>query len=186
MNKDKFEAGTIWITGISASGKSTLGSSLVQSLKDYGLEEIIFLDGEDIRKRLEQEGKYFGHSNKDRSCIFSEIADLAINYNRKGYVCIVSAIAHVKKEREAVRQKVKNYMEVYLECSVEACAKRDYKGNYEKAYAGLMDNFIGVNEPFQISDNTELIINTEKNDIENCGNILFRETIKYLFNGKEI
>ena len=73
-------------------------------------------------------------------------------------------------------------MEVYLECPVQICAQRDYKGNYEKAYKGLYDSFIGVTEPYQMSANVDLILRTGENSIEECSNILFDCVTKFLTN----
>ena len=173
-------AETIFITGISASGKSTLGKHLKEDLREIGIENVKLLDGEAIRELLAKDGKHFGYSTDERNRLAIEIARIALEYNREGIVAIICAICHVKKIRDEMREIIKNVMEVYLDCSVEACAKRDYKNNYEKAFKGLYDNFVGATEPYQVSDRVELVLHTDNNTIEECADILFKKVKDFL------
>ena len=124
---------------------------------------------------LAERGKRFGYTTDERNKFAIELAEMALEYNRKGFISIICAICHVKRVREEMRAIIKNIMEVYLDCPVDVCAKRDYKSNYVKALKGLCDNFVGVTEPYQISDHAELVLHTGKNTIEECSSILFKK-----------
>ena len=174
--------GTIFITGISASGKSTLGRRLFDDLINNGYKKVKLVDGEEIRKQL---GKHYGYTNEDRHAVSMEIAKIASDYNKKMYICIVCAISHLRHTRAKVREKIGNFMEIYLDCPVEVCAKRDYKGNYKRALAGKLDNFIGVTEPYELSDNPELVINTARQSIEKCSSLLLEKSLNF-FNMKAV
>jgi adenylylsulfate kinase-like enzyme len=174
--------GTIFITGISASGKSTLGKRLREMLVSSGVENVKLLDGEGIRQRLSQEGKQYGYTLQGRSKLALEIARMALESNRQGFICIICSICHVKATREKMRKIVGHLMEVHLNCAVSVCAQRDYKGNYAKAFQGLYEDFIGVTEPYQESDSVELVLNTDRYTIEECSRALFDTALTFLQN----
>ena len=176
--------GTIFITGLSASGKSTLGAQLRDNLVNQGIKNVRLLDGDEIRRELARKGKEFGYSIQERHRVSIEIAYMALNYNRQGIICIVSSICHVKTIREEMRSIVGNIIEVYLNCPVHMCAARDYKGNYEKAFKGLLENFIGVDEPYQESDFVELVLHTGRDNIDDCSKVLLDTTITFLKSGQ--
>ena len=176
----KRKTGTIFITGISASGKSTLGRRLFEKMKEKSIENVRLIDGEEVRAELEKRGVHCGYDNKGRTKAALEMAKICHEYNEQGFICILCSICHRTKLRDEMRGKIKNVMEVYLECPVKICAQRDYKGNYEKAYKGLYVSFIGVTEPYQMSANVDLILHTGENSIEGCSNILFDSVTKYL------
>ena len=125
-------------------------------------------------------GKEYGYSTEDRNAVLRETARFALERNKLGYVCIVCTIAHVRTTRERIRERIGNFMEVYLDCPVEVCAERDNKGQYSKAFAGLSDNFVGVTEPYQRSDDVELTLDTYRASIEECSAILLRKTLSFL------
>ena len=91
----------------------------------------------------------------------------------------------MRAEREEIRRIMGNIMEVYLDCPVNICAERDYKGHYAKAFKGLYDNFIGVTEPYQISDHVELVLYTGRDTINDCADILLEKTKKFLMIEKD-
>lgn len=180
MNNNSVQAGTIFITGISASGKSTMGKRLRDNMVKNGINNVMLLDGEDIRGQLEKRGKHYGYSDDDRTTVALQIARLALEYNQKGIICIICSICHIRKIREEMRSIIENVMEVHLDCSVDICAKRDYKGNYSKAFRGLYDNFVGVTEPYQESGHVELNLHTGIDSIEECSRILFEAVSLFL------
>ena len=184
MKNKKSNLGTIFITGISASGKTTLGKRLLNDLIESGFKNLKLLDGEETRTLFETRGLHFGYSVEDRDAHTREIAKLVFEYNAKGIICIVCAIAPSKKSREEMRQQVGSLMEVYLECPVEVCAKRDYKGHYSKAFKGLYKTFIGVTDPYEISDHPQLVLKTHKMDVKLCSETLLKKSLDYLKNGK--
>lgn len=180
--KNEFTSGTIFITGISASGKSTLGKCLRDDLLLDGFKKVELIDGEEFRERLRASGKEYGYSTEDRNAVLNETTSFAIERNNLGYVCIVCTIAHVRSTRERIRKRIGNFMEVYLDCPVEACAERDQKGQYSKAFAGLSNNFVGVTEPYQRSDDVELILDTYREGVEDCSALLLNMTLSFLRN----
>ena len=167
--------GTIWITGLSASGKTTLGQRLQEDLLSRGIEEVVLLDGEVIRERI----KSFGYSPEKRNEVVFKVAELALEYNRQGKIVVVAAITHQRETRANVRKYLDRYMEAYLKCPVEVCAARDYKGNYQKAFSGELDNFVGVTFPYEESD-PELVLDTYKKSIEECSKELLSHTLDFI------
>jgi adenylylsulfate kinase len=180
VDKGEGKARTILITGISASGKTTLGIGLKEALLGDGIGNVKLLDGEDVREELKKRGKNFGRSTKERNKVAMEIAGMALEYNKAGMVCVISSICHKRETRKQMRSLIGNVMEVYLECSVDVCARRDHKDNYTKAFRGQYDTFIGVTEPYEVSDNAELILYTGKNTIDECLSVLFKKTKIFL------
>ncbi len=176
--------GTIFITGVSASGKSTLGVQLRDSLVNQNIKNVKLLDGDEIRMKLTQRGKEFGYTLQERNRLAIEIAHMALDYNRQGIICVVSSICHVKKIRKKMRSIVGNIIEVYLNCPIHICAARDYKGNYEKAFKGLHKDFIGVTEPYQVSDSVELVLHTGRDSIDDCSKVLFDTMMTFLQSGQ--
>lgn len=176
MKQNQLGTGMIHLTGISASGKTTLGKGLYASLKEAGFDNIKLLDGEDLRARLGERGDRIGYSRYERVRYSFKIMELVGEYNRNGYLCIVCAIIHVKTVRQRIRERIGNYMEVFLDCPVDVCAARDKKDNYRKAYERKYDDFVGVTEPYQRTQHPELILNTDKMGTDECLRLL-RESI---------
>ncbi len=174
------KTGTFFITGISASGKTTLGKSLREMLVRSGIENVKLLDGEEIRQALAKDGKRYGYTLQERNKFALEIARMALEYNRQGLICIICSICHVKTTREKIREIVGCLMEVHLSCPVKVCAQRDYKGNYAKAFQGEYENFIGVTEPYQESDSVELVLYTGRDTIKECSRILYNAAVAFL------
>ena len=172
--------GTILITGISASGKSTMGSLLEDGLKRRGISNVKLIDGEFVRDVLAQQGKHFGFSTEERNHLSIECAKIALDFNLEGDISIICAIAHVKKKREKMREILGHMFEVYLDCSVEACVKRDYKGHYKKALNGEYGNFTGVTHPYEKSEHPDLVLNTEECSAEECSQKLLKAVLKFL------
>jgi len=146
-------------------------------LTKQGYTNIIFLDGEELRKRLDRK---YGYTPSERFAVFENIIRVVNECHDEGNAVIVSTISHKKVMREIAREKCKNFIEVFLDCPAEICAKRDYKDNYRKAYAGNLDNFIGVTEPYEKSDNPDLIINTALLNAEECEKKLYKKVIDSL------
>ncbi|RKZ51202.1 MAG: adenylyl-sulfate kinase [Candidatus Parabeggiatoa sp. nov. 3] len=169
--------GTIWITGITASGKTTLGSRLYSDLLDLGCRNLEFLDGDELRKRI---GSKYGHSLEDRFNVLEQIVALAKKLSGEGKIIIVSTVSHKRAMREFARKELKNFIEVYLECRPEICAKRDYKGVYEKAKRGEGELFVGVTEDYELSDAPDLLIHTSNKTPEKCSKELLNYVLDHL------
>ena len=169
--------GTIWITGLSASGKTTLGEYLRCNLQKKGIENVKLLDGEELRKNFD---RIYGHSLEERYAVVSKIIKIAHECNQKGSISIVCTISHKKEMREMARQEIRHFMEVYLKCPVEVCARRDYKGNYKKAFQGEGEYFAGITEPYEKSENPELVLDTASKSINECSAILLNRVLEFL------
>jgi adenylylsulfate kinase len=179
MKKHSFIPGTIWITGLTASGKTTLGKHLYDNLLQIGIDNVEFFDGEQLRKHLDRK---YGYSLEERFAVLENIIEIASKCNDRGKISIVSTISHKRKMRELARKRIAHFMEVYLECPVAICAQRDYKGHYKKAFAGEYEMFVGVTDPYELSERVELILDTASIPVEHSSQILFDQALKFLVN----
>ncbi|MBT6230319.1 MAG: adenylyl-sulfate kinase, partial [Candidatus Scalindua sp.] len=177
MINQKLIPGTIWITGVSASGKSTLGEGLSRDLKSIAVNDVKFLDGEAIREEF---GDTYGYGTSDRNAILDKTIQMARKYNENGTIVIVSTISHKRAIRQKARDTITNFMEVFLDCPLDICIERDYKGHYQKALNGEYENFIGITESYEISESPELVINTKSLTIVESHEILLRNVISFL------
>ena len=169
---------TIWFTGLSASGKSTLSQRLYDDLTDLGIKNILLLDGEAIRERMNN--YYFDNNSREKIGIIK--AEIALEENKKGNIVLISGIASKRKWRMDIRNIIGKYYEVYLQCNVETCASRDYKGHYRKAFSGEYKNFIGVTEDYEEHEYVDFKLNTGENDIEYCSELIFSNVKNFLLN----
>src|SRR3989440_7829776 len=155
---------TVWMTGLSASGKSTIACILEQMLL-HKKKHAYRLDGDNIRHGL---NKNLGFSAEDRAENIRRIGEVAKLFTDAGVIAITSFISPYKKDRDAVRAGMKQgeFIEVYVNVSLEAAEKRDPKGLYKKARAALAagkgTGFTGVDDPYEAPDKAEMVIETEK------------------------
>jgi len=177
LNSYSFDPGTIWITGITASGKTTLGQLLYEQLSGKGVSPLEFLDGDELRKSLY---KTYGYSLEEREILLGKIVEIANEKNENGITVIVSTVSHKKTMREYARSQISHFMEVYLDCDPETCEVRDYKGLYQLAKSGEYNLFPGVTEAYELSNSPELTLKTDHLTIEECVWILNREVALFL------
>jgi adenylylsulfate kinase len=155
---------TVWMTGLSASGKSTIAVIVEQILLQRG-KHAYRLDGDNIRHGL---NKNLGFSAEDRAENIRRIGEVARLFTDAGVIAVASFISPYKKDRDAVRAAMKpgEFVEVYIQCSVEGAEKRDPKGLYKKARAALAAGkgmgFTGIDDPYEAPGNPEITIETEK------------------------
>jgi len=151
---------TVWMTGLSASGKSTIAVILEQMLL-HKKKHAYRLDGDNIRMGL---NKNLGFSAEDRAENIRRIGEVAKLFTDAGVIAITSFISPYKKDRDAVRAQNKpgEFIEVYVNVSLEAAEKRDPKGLYKKARAGQIKGFTGIDDPYEAPENAEIVIDTEK------------------------
>jgi adenylylsulfate kinase len=154
----------IWLTGLSASGKTTLARSLENSLLARGLK-VQVLDGDVIRTNL-CEG--LGFSRTDREINLRRIAFVAGLLVHHGIVVVVSAITPFQSIRAEARRKIGEFVEVYLNCPLEICIQRDPKGLYRKALAGQIHNFTGIDDPYETPQHPEIEVKTHEENPESC------------------
>lgn len=150
---------TVWMTGLSASGKSTIACILEQMLL-HQKKHAYRLDGDNIRMGL---NKNLGFSAEDRAENIRRIGEVAKLFSDAGVIAITSFISPYRKDRDAVRASVKpgEFIEVYVNVSLETAEKRDPKGLYKKARAGQLKGFTGIDDPYEAPEKPEIVIETE-------------------------
>src|SRR5215218_985076 len=150
---------TVWMTGLSASGKSTIAVILEQMLL-HKKKHAYRLDGDNIRMGL---NKNLAFSAEDRAENIRRIGEVAKLFTDAGVIAITSFISPYKKDRDAVRASMKpeEFVEVYVKVSLEAAEKRDPKGLYKKARSGELKGFTGIDDPYEEPEKPEILIDTE-------------------------
>ena len=150
---------TVWMTGLSASGKSTIAVILEQLLL-HQKKHAYRLDGDNIRHGL---NKNLGFSAEDRTENIRRIGEVAKLFTDAGVIAITSFISPYKKDRDAVRASMKagEFIEVYINVSLAGAEQRDPKGLYKKARAGQLKGFTGIDDPYEEPQNPEIVIDTE-------------------------
>ena len=165
MNKGDSENGgginergvTIWFTGLSGAGKTTIAEKLVQVLRDRG-RKVEMLDGDVIRTNL---SKGLGFSKEDRDINIRRIGFVCNLLARNGVVAIASAISPYRAVRDEIRATHSDFVEVYVRCSIEKLTERDVKGLYAKALSGEIKNFTGISDPYEEPLNPEALLDSE-------------------------
>ena len=147
---------TVWFTGLSGAGKSTLAEMLFHELRRRELR-VEILDGDVVRTNL---SKGLGFSREDRDTNILRIGFVANLLTRNGVATIVSAVSPYRDARNECRSQIKDFIEVYVHATVDECAKRDVKGLYEKARAGKIKGFTGVDDPYEEPQSPEIFIDT--------------------------
>jgi adenylyl-sulfate kinase len=167
---------TIWLTGLSACGKTTLGRRLADSLRERGVVKLDFLDGDELRKRFD---RTYGHSLEDRFAVLQRIVEIARESNEAGNIAIVATVSHKRRMREIARENIDAFMEVYLKCPPEVCTRRDYKGVYRAA--ALEHEYIaGVTEPYEVSAAPELVLDTASRTVDECSAALLESVLQFV------
>ena len=165
-HKHKHNSFVVWFTGLSGSGKSTLANLLEQHLFAQGIQTYI-LDGDNIRTGL---NKDLDFSETDRIENIRRIAEVAKLFTDAGIVVLTAFISPFAKDREFAKTLIgsENFLEVYVDCPLEVCETRDVKGLYQKARAGSINNFTGIDSPFEIPQRPDITISTSLDSLENC------------------
>ena len=160
----------VWLTGLSGSGKSTIADHLEQYLFKKGIHTAN-LDGDVLRTGL---NKDLGFSEEDRSENIRRIAEISKILSDNGLVVIAAFVSPFSKDRNLVKNTVgeNNFIEIFVQTSIEECERRDVKGLYSKARKGELKNFTGIDSPYENPINPDLIIDTEKTSIEDSVQLL--------------
>lgn len=155
---------TIWLTGLSAAGKSTLAFALERELIKYGHPSYV-LDGDNVRHGLNSN---LGFSSKDRAENIRRIAEVARLMNDAGLIVISAFISPYRSDRKIAKEIIgaDYFREIYVSTSLEVCESRDPKGLYQKARAGKVTEFTGVSSPYEPPENPDLIIDTAQLSLE--------------------
>jgi len=167
---------TVWLTGLSGSGKSTIAVELEHALIENKYHAYI-LDGDNIRHGL---NKNLGFSPEDRSENIRRIGEVAKLFTDANIITIAAFISPYRADRDAVRKLLKDgkFIEVYVKCSVEVCEERDTKGLYKKARAGEVKDFTGISAPYEEPHNPELTIDSSNLSVEESTRTIFNYLVE--------
>ena len=153
---------TLWFTGLSGAGKSTLSNLLAEELRGRGLN-VEILDGDEVRTNL---SKGLGFSKEDRDTNIKRIGYVCKLLTRNGVIAISAAISPYREVRDYNREQIGNFVEVYVECSIEELTRRDVKGLYKKALAGEIKNFTGISDPYEAPLKPEIAVNSGTQSVQ--------------------
>lgn len=161
---------TLWFTGLPCSGKSVLADSVAEELKKKGMK-VERLDGDIVRKSLTKD---LGFSEEDRNRNIERVTFVAKLLTRNGVAVLASFVSPYNKIRDYSRKEIGDYILVYVKCSLEECENRDVKGMYAKARTGEIKDFTGINHPFEEPNTADVIVETDKQTIEESKNIVLK------------
>jgi adenylyl-sulfate kinase len=169
---------TLWFTGMSGAGKTTLARAVEAILRDRGLK-VEVLDGDVVRTNL---SKGLGFSKEDRDINIKRIGFVCKLLTRNGVAAIGSAISPYRAVRDSIREDIGRFVEVYCSCPLEVLVERDVKGLYKKALAGEIENFTGVSDPYEEPLSAEVVVQTDSESLEeSVGKILAKlEELGYI------
>ena len=159
---------TVFFTGLSGSGKSTIANALMVKLMEMGGRPVTLLDGDLVRKHLSSE---LGFSKEHRDLNIRRIGYVASEITKNGGIAICAPIAPYAATRQAVREDIEafgTFLEIHIATSLEECERRDRKGLYKLAREGKIKEFTGISDPYDIPENPEIRIDTEHTDVDNC------------------
>jgi adenylylsulfate kinase len=162
---------TLWFTGLSGAGKTTIAHLVGPELEARG-EVVEYLDGDTVRTRL---SKGLGFSREDRDTNIERIGWVASRLTRHGAAVLAAAISPYSETRQKARAMVEQFgpfVEVFVHASVDECARRDVKGLYAKAFAGEIKGFTGVDDPYEVPEDAELVLITEEHSPEDSAAIV--------------
>ena len=153
----------MYMVGRSGSGKTTIANALEEELRKKGMQQLQVIDGDVIRQQF---GDIFGYTYEERmKC--NRAVRVVVKYLLDNHISVILAqVASYEDMRKKVRETFSNeYIEVYVKCSYEECARRDVKGYYKKQQNGEMENLNGANDTYEIRQNSDMIIDTEKETV---------------------
>jgi len=154
----------LWFTGLSGSGKSTLAHVLEEKLFNKGCKTLV-LDGDNVRHGLNSNLDFSDDDRKENIRRIGEVAKLMLE---SGLIVMTAFISPFREDRVAVRNLISNsdFIEIYCKASLKTCEERDVKGLYKRARAGEIKNYTGIDSPYEAPDNPELIIDTDKETLD--------------------
>ena len=168
VKNNKHNSFLMWFTGLSGSGKSTIANVVEQKLFQKGIKTYT-LDGDNIRKGINNDLTFAPEDRTENIRRIAEISNLMID---AGVVTLAAFVSPYKKDRANIKTIVKddNFVEVYVNTSVEECERRDTKGLYKKARAGEIKNMTGISAPYEAPEHPDIEIKTEEVSVEDAAN----------------
>ncbi len=184
MNKNNNKGFTLWFTGFSAAGKTTIADQVFEVLRSSQLVKktninLERLDGDLVRENLT---KGLSFSKEDRDENIHRIGFVANLLSRNGVGVIASFISPYRKQRENLKESVENFIEVFVDAPLSTCEERDPKGMYKKARAGEIKSFTGVSDPYEVPENPDIHLLSNEMSVEECA----KKVVLYLKNNDYI
>ena len=172
-NRNNHRGLALWFTGLSGSGKSTLANLLHKKLFEKGMHSIV-LDGDNTRLGI---NKDLGFSYKDRIENIRRVAEVTKLFVENGHIVITAFISPFKENRIQAKKIISenDFLEVYIDSTLETCENRDVKGLYKKARLGEIKEFTGISSPYEKPDSADIHINTNKSSIPESVELLFKQ-----------
>ena len=153
---------TAWFTGLPCSGKTTVADRVAEILRDKGYR-VERLDGDIVRRSLTSD---LGFSKEDRDENIKRVTFVAKLLTRNGVAVLATFVSPYRERRRKTREEIASFVEIYTRCPLEVCIQRDDKGMYKKALAGEINNFTGIDDPYEEPEEPELILDTDKESVE--------------------
>ncbi len=153
---------TIWFTGLSGAGKTTIANEVAKRIREKKISVVVF-DGNIVRKTLSAD---LGYSKEDRDkhiTRVSQACELVTQNNVLNIACVISPTRQIRKN---AREIIKFFIEVYIKCPINICEERDVQGHYEKVRNGEIKEFVGISIPYEEPENPDIILETDKEDID--------------------
>ena len=160
---------TLWLTGLSGAGKSTIAARVTQELIRHNFRTET-LDGDVVRMNL---SKGLGFSREDRDTNIARIAYVCSLLTRNGVIVISAAISPYAEARAKARETIGEFVEIFVKCSLDETIHRDVKGLYKKALDGKIENFTGVSDPYEVPSDPEIVVDTEFETVEESTRKIF-------------
>ena len=177
---NRHASGVLWLTGLSAAGKSTIAYGVEERLFRLGIQSYV-LDGDNVRHGLNSD---LGFSPQDRKENIRRIVEVSKLFVDGGFIVLTSFISPYKEDRDFARSCFSRdtFYEVYIKCSIQECERRDPKGMYEKARRGIIKNYTGISAPYEEPESPDLVIETEQLNIEDSIQLVltFMDRVKML------
>jgi len=153
---------TVWLTGLSGAGKSTIADALAARLGAHG-RRVEVLDGDEVRRNL---SVGLGYSKEDRDTNIRRIGFVAELLTRNGVIVIVAAISPYRAVRDEVHHRIARFVEVHVDCPIEVLTERDVKGLYRRALAGEIEHFTGITDPYEAPEHPDVRVDTSVETID--------------------
>lgn len=174
---------TLWFTGLSGAGKTTLAQALEPVLRERGLK-VERLDGDIVRQSLTKD---LGFSKEDRDLNIDRVTFVAKLLTRNGVAVLCSFISPYRARRQKSREEIGEFVECFVDCPLEVLIERDVKGLYKKALAGEIENFTGISDPYEPPERPEIIVNSATQTVQESLEVILSrlEELGYLDGGGE-
>ena len=168
---NKHRSVVLWFTGLSGSGKSTLAHAVEEKLYQKGCRTFV-LDGDNVRHGLNSNLDFSEAGRTENIRRISEVSKLMLE---SGLIVMTAFISPINKDRNVARKLISSddFIEIYCKASLETCEKRDVKGLYKRARAGEIENYTGIDSPYEVPENPDLIIDTDNQSLEESASTIF-------------